>query len=141
MDFYSTVQDDPELVAAVEDWKACLLDDDPEVFDSDVEGFTVVGPDSMYQLVEFEKTAATGQTITEYDRTDDGGTSWSSDGEPAPIPDDELEALRARELALWKLDRACQEDADIPGIQRRLQQRLADELKAEFPDLGSKSDG
>ncbi len=136
-DFYTTAQNDPEIEAAQLDWLDCMEKEQPDVLESAVEGFTVTGPDSMYQLFDFKKSEAMGVIPTDYDSDDGGGSSWSSDGEPEPIPDDELEALRALELSVWKIDYQCQKDADIPGIQRRLQQRLVDELKAEFPNLGA----
>lgn len=136
-DFYTNAQVDPELTAANQDWLDCMEQERPDDLHSDVPGFTITSPDMMYQLFDFKKTEAMGMTVTDYERSDDGGTSWSSDGEQSPIPDDELEALRTLELAVWKTDHQCQKDADIPGIQRRIQQRLVDELKAEFPDLGA----
>lgn len=135
-DYFTSATDDPDFAAATEDWKACMIDDDPDVFESDVEGFSVETPDQMYQLMDFEKAAAMGMRITDYESDDSGGSGYSSDGDQKPIPDDELEALRARELALWKVDQGCQEQADIPGIQRRVQQRIVDELRADFPELG-----
>lgn len=133
-DYFSSVTDNPDLSAANEDWRACMLDDDPDVFETEVEGFTVKTPDQMYQLLEFEKSEMMGMRITDYE-SDGLSSGYSSDGDQKPIPADELEALRAREMTLWKVDQDCQEEADIPGIQRRVQQRLVDELKAEFPEL------
>ncbi len=134
-DYFTSMTDDPDYAAATKEWKACMLDHDPEVFETDVEGFTVTTPDQMYQLVEFEKAAKMGMRIIDYE-SDGLSSGYSSEGDQKPIPADELEAFRTRELALWKVDQDCQEEADIPGIQRRIQQRLVDELKAEFPELG-----
>lgn len=136
-DFYSTIQNDPEIEAAQLDWLDCMKQEQPDVLESEVVGFSVKAPESMYQLFDFKKSEAMGVIPTDYDSDEGGGSSWSSDGEPEPIPDDELEALRALELSVWKIDRECQKDVDLPGIQRRLQQRLVDDLKAEFPDLGA----
>lgn len=136
-DFYSNVQTDPEIDAAQQDWLDCMKKEQPEALESDVSGFTVTGPDSMYQLFDFKKSEAMGMSTIDYESTDDGGSSYGSEGEPTPIPDDELESLRTLEMSTWKIDYECQKDADIPGIQQRIQQRLVDDLKAEFPELGN----
>jgi len=136
-DFYGTLQDDPEIETAEQDWLDCMKNEQPDALESDVSGFSVTAPEHMYQLFDFKKSEAMGMNIVDYSQDDQGGSSYGSDGEQRPIPDDELEALRALELSVWKIDFQCQKDADIPGIQRRIQQRLVDELQAEFPELGN----
>ena len=140
-DFFTRSQDDPEIEAANQDWIECMRNSQPDALESTVEGFKVTGPDSMYQLVDFLKLEATGQAVIDYQSDDGGfGGGYSTEGGGKPIPDDELEALRRRELEIWKADRQCQKDVDMDGIRKRIEQQLVDELKAEFPDLGKSGD-
>lgn len=133
-DFFTQMQDDPEIEAAEQDWLTCI-NDETGGLESPVEGFEIVGPDSMYQYVDFLKSAAQGYEIVDYEQDDQGGSGYGSEGEPEPIPADELEELRARELELWKIDQQCQEDSKFEEIRLGIEQRLVDDLRAEFPDL------
>ncbi len=90
-DFFTQLQDDPEIQDAEQDWLDCMNEKASDDLESNVEGFEVTGPDSMYQLVDFMKLEAMGQEVVDYESDEFGGSGYSNEGEPKPIPDDELE--------------------------------------------------
>ena len=156
-DFFTDMQDDPDLQAAEQDWVTCVHDEAGAL--DEIDGFEVTGPDSMYSYVDGLKYRAQGKEVVPLDpdtgapvgydpdeldfgyssTMDEDGNGWAYIGEDRPIEPDDLEALRARELEIWKVDQGCQEDLDFAGIRRRLEERVAADLKAEFPDLGESS--
>ncbi len=160
-EYYENQQNDPELEAAYEDWLACMVDELGNLEDmADDDGVALIGittPDSMYSYVDGLKQIAQGLEIVETDpdtgmpvgaSSDDGfgmsmyggGEGWASVGTPKPLSEVDLETLRTRELELWKVDFGCQQDVDIAGIRKRSEQRLVDELIADFPELTETAD-
>lgn len=148
-DFWEDSQNDPRIEAANADWVECMGDE--------LEGIELIDgpittPAEMYSYVDQLKMEAEGLEAEPYDESDPDAysddvymvssndndpdtpaTAWV--GKPALIPEDELESLRAKEIALWKHDHECQEKTDITKVQREIEQELVDELTADFPDL------
>jgi hypothetical protein len=143
-DYWEDSQNDPRLLSANDEWFDCMADV--------VDGLTAAGepitkPDQMYSYLDRLKYEAMGLEIVPFEQDSDEEyyTAWSDEsgkgeaavGEPAPIPEDELEELRQTELDLWEKDWGCQQDADFAGIRMQIEQELVDELRADFPELGS----
>lgn len=155
-DFFENMMNGAEMEAANEQWLECITDELGSL--DEVEGFTAETPNAMYQYMDGLKQLAqgkeivpidpeTGEPIGDYDTSmgysstqNEDGTGFAYIGENVPIPEDELEALRTRELEVYKADKKCQDDADILGLMQRAQQRLVDELRAEFPELDKSGD-
>jgi hypothetical protein len=145
-EFYEDMQNDPRLVDANEKWLECIND---EVDGIEVAGGPIERPEQMYSYVEKLKYEAMGLELVPYDESAqmDGNyySAWSGEdgvgeaavGEPEPISESDLEELRALEIDLWSKDWACQEEAEIRETSRRIEEDLVDELRAEFPELGS----
>ena len=162
-EYYENQQADPELEAAFEDWLTCMVDQLGNLEDmAENDGLaimTITKPDySMYSYVDGLKQIAQGLEMFPMDpdtgmpigdvgdkqmysgNSNEDGTGWASVGTPKPISETDLEALRQRELELWKVDFGCQEDVDLAGIRERGEQRLVDELIADFPELTETTD-
>lgn len=161
-EYYTNQEDDPELQGAYEDWLVCMTDDLGDLADmAEADGIMVAeitNPQSMYTYVDGLKQIAQGLEMYPMDPktnepigytgdeqmyggySDESGNAWASVGTPKQIGETDLETLRQRELELWKVDFGCQEDVDIVGIRKRSEQRLVDELIAEFPDLTESAD-
>jgi len=144
-DYWDGLQQLPELVAAYEDWAACMSKDGEIVGPT---GDPVTTPNDMYSYVDGLKSAALGleaQPMTQ-DELNKGGDYYSASmdangkgiawvGDATPMSDAALEELRTTEVRLWKLDHACQVTARIAEIQAEAEQHFVDDLKAEFPEL------
>lgn len=144
-DYWQDSQNDPRLLAASDAWAECMA----ETIDGlEAAGQPITKPEQMYSYLDRLKYEAMGLEIVPFDQNDTDQqyyTAWTDDtgkgeaalGEPTPIPEDALEELRQAELDLWAKDWGCQEDADFAGIRLQIEQELVDELRAEFPELGS----
>lgn len=149
-DFWMDQQDDPRMEAAHAAWAECMGDD--------IEGLEVglqpvSRPDQMYQVFESRKHVLMGLEEREIDPDDpsayegvymssgdgSGGPEIGWYGEPEEISDADLAALRDEEIAMWKLDWECQQDAGVRETSERIEQELVDELLAEFPDLADRA--
>jgi hypothetical protein len=131
-DFFERAENDPEIAAANKVWAACMAAAD--------QSYEWASPEKIYQDLDIRLQEAKGYTVTE---DDEGG--WSSSG---PMPDEDgnymepeadeakIEQLRADEIVIWKDDYRCQGEAKILQVRREIEQRLADELLEEFPQLG-----
>ena len=145
-DYWQNLQDSPELQAAYEDWADCMKEDVDLVGPT---GSTVSVPNDMYTYVDGLKNEAMGlvpEAVTQEDfdkgdgeyytasmDEDGNGVAWT--GEPQPISEADLAELRTTEVKLWKIDHACAETARIAEIQIEAEQKFADELVADFPEL------
>lgn len=124
-ELFEDVESDPLLVEAYETWSACMRDRDPSY------GWS--RPD--------EVSSEFWSRLSELQAFDDGelGVTGSVEGGAMVMPEvDEaaLEELRADEVATWRDDWDCQQEAGIAEVRRELEQRIADDLLAEFPELG-----
>lgn len=151
-EFFRSTEDDPEIQAAERDWLDCLAG---EAELGDIDGFEVTSPDSIYEYLSLKKAIAQGKEVAPIDPAtgeptggadyeggyssfeNEDGTGWAYFGPDEPIKEDALEELRRFELDLWNTDWSCQQEVDMRGVRERLEQRLVDDLLAEFPDLGN----
>lgn len=132
-EYFTDIENDPDLVAANKVWAACMAEIDAS--------YEWKSPDEIYQDLSMRLQEAKGYTVTP---NEDGG-GWST-SEPAmnedgsfvqPEADEaEIEQVRKDEIVIWKADHGCQGEAKILQIRRDIEQRLADELLEEFPQLG-----
>ena len=147
-EFYETVEDDPRLQAASDEWIECMGD----TIDGYVgwDGNPADAPDDLWSVFETKKYEAQGLERFEFDdeseldgmeyasySTDENGAGVAWVGTPEAIPESEVEALTNEEIETWKLDQECQEDADLRDVQRELEQDLVDQLLEEFPELAT----
>lgn len=59
--------------------------------------------------------------------------------EAADVGEAAIEAVRRDELTLWAADHECLVEADVYEVRRDLEQRVADDLVAQFPELATGS--
>jgi hypothetical protein len=145
-DYWEDSQNDPRLLSANDEWFECMAD----VVDGLVEaGQPITKPEQMYSYLDRLKYEAMGLEIVPFDQSntdEEYYTAWSDEsgkgeaavGDPVPISEAELEELRQTELELWEKDWECQQDADFAEIRLQIEQELVDELRADFPELGSR---
>ncbi len=127
-------ESDPAIAAANESWASCMTERDPS--------YEYTNPGEV--INGFYDRLNTLQGFDMPEGGDDGSTGvivsgTSSDGlsdEQPEIDEADLEELRQDELTTWADHRACQQDADLAQVRRDVEQRLADDLVAEFPELG-----
>ncbi len=152
-DYFENSQNDPSIEQANAEWADCMVEPLRGVELPD--GMTADSPDLMYQVMDAKKAEATGLRTLPLDPTtgepigndadepmyssfsDEDGAGFAYVGEPKAIPADTLETLRSLELALWADDWECQKDADLQQIRRDIEQRAADDLVAQFPELAA----
>ena len=151
-DVFSAQQDDARLKEAQREWLDCMGD---TLADYDLpDGMSVERAESMYEVINVLKAVAmgqeilpldpeTGEPIGDYDDSqgysssqNEDGTGFAYVGEQRIIPEDALERLRAEELALWRQDWDCQNEADIQKLRLQAEQDAVDDLVARFPQLG-----
>jgi hypothetical protein len=145
-EYFEDTQNDPRLADANAAWSECMGD---ELEGIEVAGQPIDGPDDVYGYIDQLKYKAMGLEIVPFDDsegakedmytawTDEDGAGEAAIGEPQPISEGDLEELRALELDLWAKDWACQEEADMRAIRLQIEEDLVEELRAEFPELGS----
>jgi len=148
-DYWEGQQDDPRLAAANQEWGDCMAG---EIEGLEAGGDPVTRPDQLYQVFDERKMALMGLESEPFD--EDDPDAWTEDtftvygeegnqvawvGQPEPIGDADLEELRSDEIAMWKLDFACQDDAGLRDLARRIEQELVDELVADFPELADRA--
>jgi len=144
-EYYTAQQDDPRLQAANEAWAACLA---AKVGDIDIAGSPLKKPTDMYQYVDNLKYEAMGLERVPWDgtkeienmwtgSTNEDGTGYAYVGQPHVIAEDDLERLRVTELDLWAKDYGCGKDARLLEIQAEVEQDFVEQLRSEFPELGS----
>lgn len=130
-DFYENAQNDPEIVAANKVWATCMSDID--------QSYEWKTPDDIWGDLYDRLSVAQGYTMT----TDEDGSTHSeptmdADGnyvEPE-VDEAKIEQLRTDEIAIWADDFTCQGEAKILQVRRDIEQRMADDLLEEFPELG-----
>lgn len=134
-ELFTESENDPALAQANDDWAACMRERDPSYeFERPDEASSQLW-ERLNELQGFGSMPEGG---------DDGvvveGTVASSDfGGPTEIDEADLEELRQDELRTWRDDWDCQQEVDIAGIRRDVEQRIVDDLLAEFPELEASS--
>lgn len=129
-------QNDPDVKDATDRWATCMSDIDSS--------YDWKSPDEIYSYLYDKLNTAQGysNTVT----TDGSGGVISEaipiggDGPDTTQPEvDEaaIEDLRAEELQIWTDDNSCQEKVDLLQVRRDAEQRIADQILEEFPELAA----
>lgn len=130
-ELFEDEQNAPELQDAYDEWASCMADKDPS--------YEWKTPDEAISSFWNRMNELQGFQTEEGDGTATGAVvvGGSTDGSQQPEIDvADLEDLRADEIATWADDWACQQEADIAQVRLDVEQRLVDDLLAEFPELG-----
>lgn len=128
-------QTDPALKAANATWAECMADIDSS--------YEWANPDEIYTYLYDKLSIAQGHgpmsdavadtvAVTEESISDDGMSSF----EPPEVDQAAIDDLRAEELQIWADDQTCQSKSDLLEVRRDFEQRMVDDLLAEFPELG-----
>lgn len=133
-ELFEDSESDPAMTEAYESWASCMAERDPS--------YEFANPNEV--INGFYDRLNTLQGFEPFDEAGDGSggvivSGTSSDGptdEQLEIDEADLEELRQDELSTWADDWACQQEVDLAQIRRDVEQRLADDLVAEFPELG-----
>ena len=151
-DFWENSSDDPRIAAANADWTECMADT-ISTFDP-IDGLTIDKPDDMWTRMSIDKAVLTGQWVTtenpdssdEFDtqygyssQENNDGSQIAWGGKQHLIEPDQLEGLRSREIEVWKKDWDCQKQSGTNDARIDVEQELADDLAAEFPELVGES--
>jgi hypothetical protein len=128
-ELFEDMESDPDIARAIDDWASCMREQDAS-YDWDRPEDPI--NDFYNRLSELQYGPVT--------ESEDGGLVAGTvlDGGFGGIPEvDEadLEELREDELRTWRHDWDCQQEVDIAGVRREVEQRMADELLEEFPEL------
>ena len=129
----AAVNDDPAMQAAFVRWTDCMTRLDPT--------YTWPSPDelfaSLHEELDAAERAVAPVTLFGYPPDDSTPDTSTPDSEaPRPMIDAAvLDELRAKELRLWAADSGCAAEAGLPEARRQVEQRIADDLVAEFPQL------
>lgn len=129
-ELFEDAENDPSIQQAYDDWKACMNEAEPSGDWTNPNDTANEFWNRLNELQGFEPIE---------DVEDSGGvivSGTSTGGGPTEIDEADLEELRADEVATWKIDWACQQDVELTEVRREVEQRLVDDLRAEFPDLG-----
>jgi hypothetical protein len=136
-EMYQDMADDPRIADANEAWAACMAEID--------ESYEWANPDEIWGYLYERLNELQGiDNGTFEDVSADGGVTSDTiaipiDGgpqQPQEIDPADLEDLRSEELAIYADDQSCQDTADLLQIRRDVEQDLADDLLAQFPELG-----
>lgn len=128
-------EDDPAFDDANAAWAACMAEIDSSYEWESPDDVTTELFDRLSQaqgyppMSEMDDMAATEATVMD-------GDPISDTPEMPEVDEAAIDELRRDELQLWGHDQQCQQEADIAGVRRDLEQRLADQLLEEFPELG-----
>lgn len=146
-ELFEDLENDPAIIAAERDWKACMTDAD--------ETYDFPGPDEVWayfdrrkyelggqEIIETTFDPQTGEPLDDIDMSDVYTSSYGEDGsgyvvigQPDALSEDEIETLRTEERAVWDTDQSCREDSDFAEVRREAEQELVDVMLQEFPQL------
>jgi hypothetical protein len=135
-ELFETSESDPQLTAAIDAWAACMRDKDPSYDWDRPEDAANSFWDRLNELQGFGSIdgqgegGSTGAVVTET-----FGSGDEVSGGMPEIDEADLEALRQEEISTWRDDWDCQQEAEIADVRREVEQRIVDELLAEFPEL------
>jgi hypothetical protein len=139
-EMFEDAENDPALKAANATWAECMAEIDPS--------YEWASPDEinmyLYDKLSIAQgygpmsdgTEATADTIAVIEET------MSGDGmggfEQPEVDQAAIDDLRVEELQIWADDQTCQGTSDLLQVRRDVEQRMVDDLLAEFPELGEK---
>jgi hypothetical protein len=86
-------------------------------------------PDTLLPLDPTESTNVVDSFV------DEAGGTFVFVGSPTVVPDAELDALQGEEIRVWSIDRRCRDDSGYDRAHAQFDQRVAESLLEEFPQL------
>jgi hypothetical protein len=134
---------DPEVTSARQAWYECLSGAAGPI---EIGGRAITSPDDMDDYVMSLLLLASGADVfsftdgnsaepdLEFGESLADGSFWGGRGEGS-VSGDDLEEIRIRELDLWAQDQDCRSSSGLDEVEHRVEQRLADEIVAEFPEI------
>ena len=130
-DLFADAESDPQVAAAIDTWAACMRDKDPSYDWDRPEDVSNSFWDRLNELQGF------GSFDGQDDGSGDTGVVVGGDGSGGmpEVDEADLDALRQDEIATWRDDWDCQQEAEIADVRREVEQRIVDELLEEFPEL------
>jgi hypothetical protein len=126
---YEDMMNDPDVVAAFDAWAACMREQDPSYDFENPDEVSSQFWDRLNELQGYGSMAGEGDLSV-------AGTVAADPVTGMPEVDEaDLEELRKDELATWRHDWDCQQDAEVAQARRDAEQRFVDEILADFPEL------
>jgi hypothetical protein len=153
-ELFEDMENDSAVKSAQRAWSECMTDSNAD--------WTFPTSNDVYQYFERRKAEMAGQELVEttFDTTTgeplddsiDTSNSWGSSydatgegyiilGQPEPISETNIEALRAEEKTVWEADQKCQKKSDLLDARRAAEQKMVDVMKQEFPQLAETDAG
>lgn len=129
-DLFTEAENDPAVAEAVDAWAECMREQDPSYEYEQIEDAQNEFWNRLNELQGFGSMSEgddSGMVVE--------GTTFDPSSGPAEIDEADLEDLRQDELRTWRHDWDCQQEVDIAGVRRDVEQRIVDDLLAEFPEL------
>jgi hypothetical protein len=148
-DIFTSMQDDPRMIDAMDEWAECMapafddqnITDPPATLDemygvierlkSEAQGLEAIPFESEAEMNELFES---GEQVTS-SMSDEDGSGIAYVGEPDELSGDEIDRLTAIERELWMADQACQEELGIAELRREIEQDAVDQLVGRFPEL------
>jgi hypothetical protein len=126
---YEDMMNDPDVLDALDTWASCMREQDPS--------YDYESPDEVASRLWDRLSELQG-----YGPMSEGGDSAPAvtvavdpvTGMPE-VDEADLEELRQDELTTWRHDWDCQQEAELAQARRDAEQRVVDELLADFPEL------
>ena len=132
-ELFEDSESDPAVTEDYESWASCMTDRDPSyeyTNPSEVINGLYDRLNTLQGFEPFDEEGDSGSGVIV------SGTSGGLSDDQPEIDEADLEELRQDELTTWADDWACQQEVDLAQVRRDVEQRLADDLVAEFPELG-----
>ena len=126
-DSFDQTTTDPEYKAAIKAWVTCMGE-----ADSSYEWAT---PEDVSSELYNRLSEAQGYPVTVDEEGNTFSESISEEDGPPVVDEAAIEQLREDEIRIWADDHRCQVDAKILQVQRDIEQRIADDIAADFPEL------
>lgn len=126
-EMFESMDADPDVADAIDAWAACMREQDASYEWESPEDVINSFYDRLNELQGFGSMDDGGMTMS---------TTAVGPGGMPEIDEADLEELRQDELTTWRHDWDCQQEADIAQVRRDAEERMVDELLAEFPELG-----
>ena len=122
-DVNQTIDTDPRVRRAIDAWTECVN-----------AAFGDVGVEAIREVSLFEWVEAQAEQAIGVESTGSGEAS-SLAGTPHPISDEEVQRLAELELRAYDTDIACRQQAGVEAARIEVENEVAEQLIAEFPEL------
>lgn len=148
-DIFTSIQDEPRLAEAIDQWTECM---EPAFDEHDIAD-PPASLEEMYAVIERLKSEAQGleafpfeseaemndlfesEQVVITSTMNEDGSGIAYIGEPQELSGDEIDRLTAIEVELWTADQACQDDLGIARLRIEIEQEAVEQLLQQFPEL------